>query len=687
MAVNEDGSITRLEDWYAERQLNDREVLTHMTLQPCVRPIQQMYDHHRREMDMRMKGREDLEKLANNEVVNARPDRPNISSGETAGIVLRIAKNTVQNAPNVEIISRIDDDSLGGVVADYTLRSKILHYDTYANDLRTRLQATLKAGLTIGFDCVIPVLSQKPNGEWWMQYDSIHYRDVFPEPGAVDVREATTVFVRRYLTKGMVRALIKAETPGWDIPALRAMLEPHWQHAPMRRQESSSRSDNRRGVVSEGFEVVTLYTNTGDPFLTFEPKTMCLLRIEKNLHPNKEHPVFFYIPEWDHQNPLGKSLVERLQGRQDFQDMFFNGAAKIWELSVDPPILAYGAPRAVLNLGPGKANRIDNPNARVEAFEKSTNTLMQYAMISQNNFGNMVNLSGSADQQMAVQAGGGMSATPQGVEAQEALVDITTNDYQKSLELFIGQYASYALTVWFQEMKGMKRVVLSADARRKLINAGWVESEDEEGNVTRVNIVEDEIQEDGSVELDFSTLATEYFVKCVPGSMTEMEDEKQVRILREMFIPLSQALPAIAQTQDQDMIKNAAATMQYIIQKTLELSGSAFSEDLKSLLTSGPAAGFDASNKRIDAIEQELGGATQGIIETLSNTASAMQAMRQQIDGLAQAQELLMDQLGVPKTPSTSGQSDIDLSGMQALQPTEYNSSNVNQGAAQPIER
>ena len=46
----------------------------------------------------------------------------------------------------------------------------------------------------------------------------------------------------------------------------------------------------------------------------------------------------------------------------------------------------------------------------------------------------MVNLVGSADQQMAVQAGNGMSATPQGVEAQQSMVDITTNNYQKAIE-------------------------------------------------------------------------------------------------------------------------------------------------------------------------------------------------------------------------------------------------------------
>ena len=686
MAVIDQGPVTGTDDWYIERQLNDRGELTVARLTDKARYVEQEYRRFKSEMERRMHGMEDLEKLANNEVTNVRPDRPNISSGELAGIILRLTRNVVQNAPNVNVISTLDAKSLGGVIAEYILRSKILHYDTYTNDLRTRLQATVKDGLTVGFDCVVPILVRKPNSEWWIEYDSIHYRDVFPEPGAKDVREASWVFVRRYLTKGDVKELIRNETRGWDIPALRTLLTPNWMHIPSRQAESNSRQDTRKGVYAEGFEIVTLYSDTGDPFLTFDPRTMNLLRIEKNLHPGKEHPVFFFIPEWDSKHPLGKSLAERLRGRQDFQDMFFNGAAKLWELSIDPPIMAYGAPRAILNLGPGKANRIDNPNARIEAFDFSTQGLMQYLQISEGNLGSMVNISGAADQQMATQAGNGMSATPQGVDAQMALVDITTNDYQKSLEQFVNQYASYALTIWFQEMKGMKKVKPSADSRVKMINAGWVETTDEDGNLVRTNVVEEALRDDGSIEVDFADLAIEYYVQCIPGSMTELEDEKQVRILREMFIPLSQAMPAVAQTGDEQLIRNSAATMQYIIQKVLELSGSAFSEDLATLLATGDAGAVNESRERIDAVEQELGGATRGVIEALGQTNTVIAAMHKQIQELAAAQETLMSQLGASKPASSDLEEGLGTSDIEFDLSNLYSSSEPNQGAAMPTE-
>ena len=239
--------------------------------------------------------------------------------------------------------------------------------------------------------------------------------------------------------------------------------------------------------------------------------------------------MHFLVLEKDSQQPLGKSQVELLIGRQDFQDLMLNGAMKLWYRNINPSILGYGAANAIPNLSPGKYTQISNPNARIEPFEVNTGTLMQYGQISQQNMGSMVNLIGSADQQMATQAGGGMSATPQGVEAQQAMVDITTNNYQKAIESFFSHYCSYALTIYFQELRAVKRVAPTAEARLKLLRAGLETSA---------------LNEDGTLDMDFEDMAGEYWVRVVPGSLVEMEDEKQLRILNQLFIPLSQALPA-----------------------------------------------------------------------------------------------------------------------------------------------
>ena len=388
-----------------------------------------------------------------------------------------------------------------------------------------------------------------------------------------------------------------------------------------------------------GYEIITWYSSSGDPFLTFAEHSKLLLRIEKNKHPLKQHPVHFLVLEKDDQQPLGKSQVELLIGRQDFQDLMLNGAMKLWYRNINPSIIGYGSANAIPNLSPGKYTQIGNPNARIEPFEVNTQTLLQFGAISQQNMGSMINLVGSADQQMATQAGNGMSATPQGVEAQQQMVDITTNNYQKAIESFFSHYCSYALTIYFHELKAVKKVVPTAEARIKLLRGG---------------LPTEMVMKDGSIDMEFEKLATEYWVRTVPGSLVEMEDEKQLRILNELFVPLSQAMPAMAASQDQDMLRQAAKAMQYIISKQIELSGSQSAKDL-GLVFNGDVEEVDERDRKITALEggvHQIGTEMGGLMDM---TTQAMAQMQEQIGLLAQAQEQILQKLGAP-APSSAAQ-------------------------------
>jgi hypothetical protein len=633
MAVKMD-QISRFEDWYNEYRLDPRDgSLDVRGIGEEGDYLHSQYLDYKYEMDQRVADYYKLEKLVDAQVINPKPDLPNISSGETAGIVRRIARNLVQNTPNVEVLSRFDDDSVQGIFSRHILTTKIIGSDEYSNDMQQNLFASTKMALTLGFDAVIPALLQDAGGGWYIKYDTVNYRDVFPEPGAKDVRQAEDVFVRRYLTKGEVMSLIRDEVFGWDTAALKSLLH----SAPYgRTQESVDFQSNKFGLVPEGYEIITWYSSSGAPFLTFSPHTKHLLRIEKNKHPLKLHPVHFLVLEKDSLQPLGKSQVELLIGRQDFQDLMLNGAMKLWYRNINPSIIGYGAPNAVPNLSPGKYTMISNPNARLEPFEVNTQTLLQYGAISQQNMGSMVNLVGSADQQMATQAGGGMSATPQGVEAQEAMVDITTNNYQKAIESFFSHYCSYALTIYFQELKAVKKVKPTAEARVKLLRAG---------------LPTETINDDGSIDIDFEDLATEYWVRVVPGSLVEMEDEKQLRILNQLFVPLSQAMPALAAAQDQQMLAQAAKAMQYIISKQIELSGSTSAKDL-GLVFSGDVEEVDARDQKIMDLEGMVHSVEGGLGGIQEMNQAAMAQMQEQISLLAQSQQAILERLGANAAPS-----------------------------------
>ena len=628
MAVEfEDGPIKDFDLWYVDRKVDPRNgcIETRGGLSDQATRLIRRYDYFKREMDARCADYEKLVLLADGEVISPKPDLPNVSSGETAGIVRRIARNLVQHTPNVEIINQFDDDSPKGIIARHILLTKIIGSDLYSNDMQQNLFASTKLSLTTGFDCVIPVLLQQADGTWYTKYDTIHYRDVFPEPGAKDVRQATEVFVRRYLTKGEVKALIQNQVRGWDLAALRDLLHTN-PKPPHREPQSNSTQDTKRRVLAEGYEIITWYSSSGRPFLTWSANTKNLLRIEVNKHPTKMHPVFFLVLEKDSQQPLGKSQVELLLGRQEFQDLMHNGAMKMWYRNINPPLIGYGAINTTPNLSPGKYTSVSNPNARIEPFEVQTQTLMQYQVISQGNTGAMVNLVGSADQQMAMQAGNGMSATPQGVEAQQGMVDITTNNYQKAIESFFSHYCSYALTMYFQELKGTKRITPTADARQALVGAG----------------LDAELFNDaGDLDVSFSDMAVQYFVRCVPGSLVELEDEKQLRILQQIFVPLSQAMPALAASNDPELLKNMAATMQFIVQRTIELSGSNRSNDLRSLVTTGRTDQDD----KLFGLEEQINGLA-ATVETTASLVSSVVATQQQMSMLAETQGLILQALG-----------------------------------------
>lgn len=638
MAVVDNSGIKGFDDWYTIREVDPRSgAFARFSISPAAEQTYRMYEKYKREMDNRTEHFWKLETLAAGEVLSKKADLPNVSSGELAGLVRRGARNIVQNAPNLEVVSVFDDDSVEGIFARHILMSKIVGSDLYSNDMQQNLFASVMSAFTLGFDCVVPVLLQDATGGWYVKYDNIHYRDVFPEDGAKDVRQASSVFVRRYLTKGEVAGLIRDEAVGWDIAALKHLLQ---TNPPSRQFESVGHEQRKSGQLPEGYEIVTLYCDSGDPFLTFDVRNKLLLRVEKNLHPMKWHPVHFLVLEKDPRQPLGKSMVELSMGRQEFQDLLLNGSMKMWYWGINPTIIGRGV-NSVTNLGPGKVVNISNPNAGIEPLEVSTQTLMQYGNISQQNLGSMVNTIGAADQQMAASAGNGLSATPQGVEAQQSMVDITTNNYQKAVENFFSHYTSYALTIYFQELKSVKSVTPNAEARKKLLEAGLETAK---------------FNKDGSLEMDFKDLAVQYFVRCIPGSLTELEDEKQLRILNELFVPLSQAMPALAAAQDQDMIKAAIQTMQYIMGKQIQLSGASDARAIAGIWKGADVEQINERDAKIAKLESGL-GETSIVIDTEMNvTTAAIQQLQEQVTLLTENFGLLLEKIGVQNEESGTEQ-------------------------------
>lgn len=636
-------SVSHPDDWYTRSEFNRDGARVPKGFAPCARKKVNQFRRWRTEMNSRTSEYWKYEKQAAAEVVKKVDGMANISSGESAGFIRRISRNVVQHTPNVFIKNKFDDDSPEGILARHVLKTKIIGDDEYSNDMQQNLVTSARRGLTIGYDAVVPMLEQDSMGKWRVQYDTIHYRDVFPEPGAKDIRRAKETYVRRWLTKGQIYAIIKDQVPGWDIAALKTILT----HSPTRSRESNDHESKKHSWNPDAYEIITWYNTYGEDFLTWEERTSMLIRIEENRDPLKRSPVMFFIPERDDQQPFGKSILSLTYGRQEFQDLFMNGSMKMFYRNINPPIIGYGTVNALPNFSPGKYTEISNPNAKIEALEINTQALMMFGNISQQNSGAMVQLIGAADQQMAMQSSGGtMSQTPQGVEAQQQMVDITTNNYQKAMENFFSYYCSYALTIYFQELKGTGAITVDADVRQQLIDAGvpaeaFLHEEqktpiyDEEGMLVDVltTPADDTGLPDGAFEVNWNDMAIVYYVQCVPGSLVELEDEKQLRILQQILVPISQAMPAMAASQDTEGLAKTSAAIQYIVQKTIELSGSAHASELSKIFTGETSQG-QLTEQRIQALEEQLNG---DIFEENEAQFSALDSIRAKLAAIEEA--------------------------------------------------
>jgi hypothetical protein len=224
------------------------------------------------------------------------------------------------------------------------------------------------------------------------------------------------------------------------------------------------------------------------------------------------------------------------------------------------------------------------------------------------------------------------------------MVDITTNNYQKAIEAFFSKYCSYALTLYFQELKAVKKVELTADSRNKLLNAG---------------MPIDEFNEDGTIDVDYEELATEYWVRTVPGSLIEMEDEKQLRILNQLFIPLSQSLPALVQSGDQEAVRRASMAMAFIVGKQIELSGASSAFDLKQLWLEGNVQEVNEHQRAIGAVEERIAGVSAQYEIDMATQTVAISQLQEQMQGMAQNQQLLLEKLGVGAQPSENGNAPV----------------------------
>ena len=150
------------------------------------------------------------------------------------------------------------------------------------------------------------------------------------------------------------------------------------------------------------------------------------------------------------------------------------------------------------------------------------------------------------------------------------------------------------------------------------------------------------------MQLEFDELATEYFVRTIPGSLVEMEDEKQLRVLNQMFIPLSQMMPALAASGDQDALQKATQALLFVIEKEIELSGAAHSSDIQRLWTKGVDDQSTQREALVAEFEERINLADTARAAQLEQLVADREEAREQMSMMRESMDAIMGALGIP---------------------------------------
>jgi hypothetical protein len=150
-----------------------------------------------------------------------------------------------------------------------------------------------------------------------------------------------------------------------------------------------------------------------------------------------------------------------------------------------------------------------------------------------------------------------------------------------------------------------------------------------------------------------------------------MEDEKQLRILNALFIPLSQAMPALAASGDQEMIGRASKAMAYLVKKQIELSGASAAMDI-GLAFDGDPEKLDERDAKIAELEEKVHSEGIGMGQVLEMNENALLLLQEQMRTMMETQQVLMEKLGVPNATSAvpGGESQGGLSTVPVSPPT-----------------
>jgi hypothetical protein len=524
------------------------------------------------------------------------------SEGSAQYILRKVLADTLQRVPDGELTSQFDKASKEHIWTQYIFDNKVMWSEFDGVDMMSNLQQAFKMSFIYAFAPVRIGFQKDADDDARISFDLAQWSDVFINTDCTDIRRASTVWYREYMSRDEVCQLLTEEgtiiDPTYDEDTVKYIIDHEMFTG--KQFESEALGDKLKGSTSlESLELITEYRKGADEFVTIAPSIPAEFRRVKNHDPRKEIPWVFLVLEPDRDFPIGISQMEYLLSDQQFNDLFQTSAYKNLMLAMEPPVKAGGwdtipssfvfKPRSIWNMG-------NNPqNSVVEPVKIETTVLNNWAQTREAVAASMLRNLNVMDGTIANDSGVGYSKTAPGVGQQEHNKTISINNYQKRLEFFISSFANMAMRLYMNSMTGVHLMTVDEATRRRLFDIG-------EGDTV----------EGDKIAIDFGELSSDLLSFQVrAGSLMQRKEDQEREALAEVIQPFVQNLNGWSE-ENRAVIENEVLLP--AAKRMLELSDIDISETLANALGNQIAkAMFADVNQRLDEQSMQLGAQEEQI--------------------------------------------------------------------------
>ena len=406
------------------------------------------------------------------------PNYPNTTDGTTASIIRKTPRRVVQQLPTGSVVT--DDGGWLGIVADFVLTHKILPYANEEYDLIQKCWSVMEDGLTFGCGLTYtPFVNH--DGYFCPDLTTIYWGDIAVQPGKKSIYACNYLFIRSWWQKEDIEALIKKEQDlassakkrgekyesTWDLAALKEIKD----GGSTKDQQARTPMENERSIDASGIELITGFQKgVGATFFTFTSKGNTIVRREENKDPRGKYPIDALYGDIDGTNPLGRGIVELVGGLQNLIDSDMQMYQYNRALMLAPPVVVTGnIPTSKVQLVPNAVIKINDPNGKVVPLTIDTTAVANYPALYGLQKSQLLNLVNSPDTSISADVGNpSFSKTPQGVQAQQAVISVDDNYVRKMFESWFEHWAETAINLYFAKRSGIEELQLDKDTAMRL---------------------------------------------------------------------------------------------------------------------------------------------------------------------------------------------------------------------------